>query len=67
MKKLLVLVAVGVAIKLFLDSDKGDEVKAYVRDMLGDAREFLDEFFEKASQKVETAANAVDRKLPKEF
>ena len=37
MKKLLVLVAAGVALKLFLDSEKGDEVKAYVRDMLGDS------------------------------
>ena len=63
MKKLLVLVAAGVAIKLFLDSKKGDEVKAYVKDMLGDAREFLNDFFEKASEKVETAASAVDRKL----
>lgn len=65
MKKLLVLVAVGVAIKLFLDSEKGDEVKAYVTDMLGDAREFLNDFFEKASEKVENAAVTVDRKLPK--
>ena len=63
MKKLLVLVAAGVAIKLFLDSEKGDEVKAYVRDMLGDAREFLNDFFERASEKVENTASAVDRKL----
>ena len=63
MKKLLVLVAAGVAIKLFLDSEKGDEVKAYVRDMLGDAREFLNDFFENASEKVENAASAVDRKM----
>jgi hypothetical protein len=65
MKKLLVLVAAGVALKLFLDSEKGDEVKAYVRDMLGDAREFLNDFFEQASEKVENAAVAVDRKLPR--
>lgn len=63
MKKLILLAAVGVAIKLFLDSEKGDEVKAYVRDMLGDAREFLNDFFEKASDKVEDAASAVDRKF----
>ena len=63
MKKLLVLAAVGIAIKLFLDSEKGDEVKAYVRDMLGDAREFLNDFFENASEKVENAASTVDRKL----
>ena len=63
MKKLLVLVAAGVAIKLFLESEKGDEVKAYVRDMLGDAREFLNDFFERASEKVENTASAVDRKL----
>ena len=63
MKKLLVLVAAGVAIKLFLDSEKGDEVKDYVRDMLGDARTFLNDFFERASEKVETAASAVDRKM----
>ena len=63
MKKLLVLVAVGVAVKYFLDSEKGDEVKTYVKDLLGDAREFLNDFFEKATEKVENTANAVDKKL----
>jgi hypothetical protein len=63
MKKLLVLVAIGVAVKYFLDSDKGDEVKNYVKDILGDAREFLNDFFENASEKVENAASTVDKKL----
>ena len=63
MKKLLVLVAVGVAVKYFLDSEKGDEVKTYVKDLLGDAREFLNDFFEKATEKVENTASALDKKL----
>ena len=63
MKKLLVLVAAGVALKYFLDSEKGDQVKRYVRDLLGDAREVLNDFFEKTSEKVENTASAVDRKL----
>jgi hypothetical protein len=63
MKKILVLVAVVVALKYFIDSKKGDQVKNYVRDLLGDAREFLNDFFEKASEKVENAASAHDKKL----
>ena len=63
MKKLLVLVAVGVAVKYFLDTDKGEEVKTYVRDLLGDARDFLNEFLENAAEKVENTASAVDKKL----
>jgi hypothetical protein len=63
MKKLLVLVAIGVAVKYFLDSEKGEDVKNYVKDLLGDAREFLNDFFENASEKVENAASTVDKKL----
>lgn len=63
MKKLLVLVAAGIALKYFLDSQKGDQVKDYVSSLLGDARQFLNDFFENASEKVENAASAVDKKL----
>lgn len=63
MKKLLVLVALGVAVKYFLDSDKGEELKSYVRDLLGDAQDAFNEYFEKAAEKVEGAASQVDKKL----
>jgi hypothetical protein len=63
MKKLLVLVAVGVAVKLFLDSEKGEEVKSYVRDLLGDVQDTFNEYLEKASQKVERTASQVNDKL----
>ena len=63
MKKLLVLVAVGVAVKYLLDSDKGDEIKSYVKDLLGDARDVLNDFLEKTTDKVENATSAVDKRL----
>ena len=63
MKKLLVWVAVGVAVKYFLDSDKGHEIKSYVRDLLGDAQDAFNEYLEKASDKVEGTASRIDQKL----
>ena len=51
MKKLLVWVAIGVAVKYFLDSDKGEEFKSYVKDLLGDAQDVFNEYFEKATGK----------------
>lgn len=63
MKKLLVLVALGVAIKYFLDSDKGEELKGYVKDLLGDAQDAFNEYFEKATEKLEGAATQADKKL----
>ena len=63
MKKLLVLVVIGVAVKYFLDSEKGDELKSYVRDLLGDAQDTFNEFFSKTSDKIEDTANDVDSTL----
>ena len=63
MKKLLVLVALGVAVKYFLDSEKGEELKSYVRDLLGDAQDTFNEFFNKASDKIEDTAGNVDNTL----
>lgn len=63
MKKLLILVAVGVAVKYFLDTEKGQEIKNYVRDLLGDAQDAFNEYLEKASEKVEGTASRIDQKL----
>ena len=63
MKKILVWVAIGVAVKYFLDSDKGEEFKSYVKDLLGDAQDTFNEYFEKATGKLEGTANRVNRKL----
>ena len=63
MKKLLVLVALGVAVKYFLDSEKGEEIKSYVKDLLGDAQDAFNEYMEKATGKVEGAASQIDKKL----
>lgn len=63
MKKLLVLVALGVAVKYFLDSEKGEELKSYVKDLLGDAQDAFNEYFEKTTEKVEGAASQIDKKF----
>lgn len=63
MKKLLVLIALGIAVKYFLDSDKGEELKSYVKDLLGDAQDAFNEYFEKATEKMEGAASEADKKL----
>ena len=63
MKKILVWVAVGVAMKYFLDSDKGEEVKSYVKDLLGDAKDAFNEYYQKASETVEGAITRTDKKL----
>jgi hypothetical protein len=60
MKKLLVLAVVGVAIKLFLDSDKGQELKQKVLDLISDAQDAINEYLEKATEKVEDVAGTVD-------
>lgn len=60
MKKLLVLAVVGVAVKLFLDSEKGHELKQRVRDLIKEAQDTINDYLETASEKVEDMAGTVD-------
>lgn len=43
MKKLLTLLALGVAVKYFLDSDKGKELKTQIKGWIGDAQDAVAE------------------------
>lgn len=64
MKKLLALVVLGVAIKLFLDSEKGEEVKKEVKKWFNEMEDTLNKAVEKAFDKVENTAEKVDDVLP---
>lgn len=52
MKKLLVLIGLGVAIKYFLDSDSGRDVKNQVKDWLKEAQDGFSDKLEMAKEKV---------------
>ncbi|MBO9571324.1 MAG: hypothetical protein J7497_03825 [Chitinophagaceae bacterium] len=43
MKKLLTLLALGVAVKYFLDSEKGGQLKSKIKGWMGDAKDAIDE------------------------
>jgi hypothetical protein len=68
MKKLLLLVAAGVAIKLFLDSDKGRELKDKASDWWLDMQDKLYSSLENAAEatteKIENTASKIDNVLP---
>lgn len=64
MKKLLGLIVLGVAVKLLLDSEKGDQIKAEVKRWWGKVEDVLDDVMEKAFDKVEDAGQKVDDVLP---
>ena len=68
MKKLLILAAIGVAIKLFLDSEKGEELKDKARDWWQDMQDklynALENAAEKTAEKIENTAVKVDDVLP---
>jgi hypothetical protein len=52
MKKLLALVAVGVAVKYFLDSEQGKQVKKQVMDLLSELQDTFSEGINKAGGKI---------------
>ena len=64
MKKILALVVLGVAIKYFLDSEKGEEFKNEVRHWWDRVEDTLNDVVAKAFSKVETAAEKVDDITP---
>ena len=61
MKKLIVLAVAGVAIKLFLDSPQGNQLKGKVRDLIQEAQDKINEWLETAAEKVENTASRVDQ------
>lgn len=64
MKKLLGIVVLGVAIKLLLDSEKGEEIKKEVRRWWDEMEDTINEAVKKALDKVEDTAAKVDNVLP---
>jgi hypothetical protein len=65
MKKILALIVVGVAIRYFLSSEKGRQLKNRVRELLDEGLEALNEKLETAAGKVEDAAAKVDNVVRK--
>ena len=61
MKKLLLLAIAGVAVKLFLDSEKGYELKKHIHDLIQDAQDSVNAFLEKITDKIEDTASTVDQ------
>lgn len=60
MKKLLILAAVGVAVKYFLDSENGKEVKSTIKDWFGDARDTVKKQWDNANDHAEMAVNKMN-------
>lgn len=55
MKKLLLLVAAGVAVKYFLNSEHGKEAGKQVKDWLGEAQDSLKDVMGRAGKKAKQA------------
>jgi hypothetical protein len=60
MKKILTLVALGVAVKYFLDTERGKELKKQVTDWLGEAEDTVKETFQQATDTIKQAAARAD-------
>jgi hypothetical protein len=65
MKKLLALVVAGVAIKFFLESEQGKDIKNKIISWLDDLEASWDNQAPAATQKIEQMANSTDNFLPK--
>lgn len=61
MKKLIVLAVVGVAVKLFLDSEQGVEIKRRIRNVIQDAQDSINGWLENVADKIEDTAADVDK------
>jgi hypothetical protein len=64
MKKLLTLVLAGVAIKYFLDSAKGNDVRTKLKGWLSEAQDSFSDLAGKVTQKAENIARNTDRSMP---
>jgi hypothetical protein len=64
MKKLLTLVLAGVAIKYFLDSEKGNQMRSKVTQWLSDAQDEFGNLIDKTSQKVGQTVSKIDQTVP---
>ena len=64
MKKLVVIAAIGIAIKIFIDSDKGKELVRRIQDWIEGINENVNDLFEQVTDKIENVASDVDRSLP---
>jgi len=68
MKKILALVVVGVAIKIFLDSAKGQQLKGRIRQGVRNAEDKVNKklthVVENAFDKIENTASKIDRAIP---
>ena len=57
MRTFITLAIIGVAIKLFLDTETGKDVVSRVKDMLAEAQEEFEDTLNTASDKVKSTAN----------
>lgn len=57
MRTFITLAVIGVAIKLFLDTETGKDVVRRVKDMLAEAQEEFEDTLNTASEKVKSTAN----------
>lgn len=57
MRTFITLAVIGVAIKLFLDTETGKDVVRRVKDMLAEAQEEFEDTLNTASDKVKSTAN----------
>lgn len=64
MKKLLALIVVGVAVKYFLDSEQGRQLKNQVMDLLAEAQDTFTEGINKATGRIAQTARQADQALP---
>jgi hypothetical protein len=60
MKKLLTLVIAGVAVKYFLDSEKGQSLKTQLKGWLGEAQDAMKETVNRASGNVNQVADRIN-------
>ena len=57
MRTFITLAVIGVAIKLFLDTETGKDVVRRVKDMLAEAQEEFEDTLNTTSEKVKSTAN----------
>lgn len=60
MKKILTLLALGIAVKYFLDSEKGKDVKTQVKGWLGDAKDTFTDTLNGAERKIHKEASKMN-------
>lgn len=61
MKKLVSLVIVGIAVKYFLDSESGKDIKRQLHDWLGDVQDLFSKHVDAAKKELASAGDNIPR------